>query len=78
MLKKMLESQTKILPSEGREGIDRQGDGKNPEPIRQRGDQEVETRKGEERIPLLEPIPKEESSRGYEERHKEVGQERMC
>ncbi|PKU74064.1 hypothetical protein MA16_Dca011774 [Dendrobium catenatum] len=71
MLKKVLEGQTIISPSEGREGTDNQGDGKNPKPIRQRGDQEVETRKGEEKIPLLDLIPREEQGRGYEDRHEE-------
>ncbi|PKU71461.1 putative aarF domain-containing protein kinase [Dendrobium catenatum] len=71
MLKKVLEEQTKILPSEVSEGDDNHEDRKNPKTIRQMGDQLVETRKGEEKIPLLEPISREELGRGYEERHEE-------
>ncbi|KAL0921922.1 hypothetical protein M5K25_005871 [Dendrobium thyrsiflorum] len=40
MLKKMLEGQTKISPSEVREGADSLESGENPKPIRQREDQE--------------------------------------
>ncbi|KAL0912714.1 hypothetical protein M5K25_018706 [Dendrobium thyrsiflorum] len=58
-MRKMLEVQIKITPLEARGAVGNQGSGENPNPIRQRED--VEILEGEERIPLLEPIPREES-----------------
>ncbi|KAL0917295.1 hypothetical protein M5K25_012348 [Dendrobium thyrsiflorum] len=76
MLKKLLKSQPKTVSSETREATDNQGCGENPNPIRRREDEEVEILEGEERIPPLEPNPREEPGRGYGERHEKVGHER--
>ncbi|KAL0906843.1 hypothetical protein M5K25_025369 [Dendrobium thyrsiflorum] len=75
LLKKVLESQTKKMLSEVREVIDSQGSGENPKPIRRREDQKVKILEGTEKMLPLEPIPREESGRGYVERHDGVGQE---
>ncbi|KAL0917947.1 hypothetical protein M5K25_013056 [Dendrobium thyrsiflorum] len=76
MLKKLFEGQTKILPSKVREAADSQGSGENPKPIRRREDQEVEILEGAEKMPHLEPIPREESGREYVERREGLGHER--
>ncbi|KAL0925815.1 hypothetical protein M5K25_004185 [Dendrobium thyrsiflorum] len=75
LLKKLLEGQSKTASSEVREASDNPGSGENSKPIRQREDQEVKTRKREERIPSLEPISREEPGRGYGERRGEEEEE---
>ncbi|KAL0925049.1 hypothetical protein M5K25_003356 [Dendrobium thyrsiflorum] len=77
MMKKLLEGQSKTTSSEAREASSNLGSGENSNLIRQREDQ-VETQKGKEKMPPLEPIPMGEPSRGYGEKHEEVEQERKC
>ncbi|KAL0916564.1 hypothetical protein M5K25_014087 [Dendrobium thyrsiflorum] len=75
MLKKVLEGQTKISPSEVKEGADSQGSGENPKPIKRREDQEGEILEGTEKMPPLGPIPSKESGRGYVGRRERGGHE---
>ncbi|KAL0914130.1 hypothetical protein M5K25_017638 [Dendrobium thyrsiflorum] len=75
MLKKFLEGQPKMASSKAREAFGNPGSGKNSNPIRQREDQEVNTRKEKKRIPLLEPIFREEPGRGYGEKRENVEHE---
>ncbi|KAL0918955.1 hypothetical protein M5K25_011006 [Dendrobium thyrsiflorum] len=67
MLKKVVKGQTKISPSERREGADSQGSGEDPKPIR---------RREKSRCGYFGPIPKEKSGSGYGKRQEEVEQER--
>ncbi|KAL0922363.1 hypothetical protein M5K25_006342 [Dendrobium thyrsiflorum] len=64
--------------SEAREASGNPGSGENSNLIRQKEDQEVETQKGKERMPSLEPVPMGESGKGYGEKREEVEQERRC
>ncbi|KAL0928004.1 hypothetical protein M5K25_002236 [Dendrobium thyrsiflorum] len=63
MFKKLLEGQSKTASLGTREASDNPGSGETSKPIKQREDQEVETRKREKRIPSVEPISMEEPSR---------------
>ncbi|KAH0454223.1 hypothetical protein IEQ34_016147 [Dendrobium chrysotoxum] len=61
MMRKMLEFQTKTTSSEARKVATGQESGKNPNPMRRREDQDVKILERDERMPPLEPIPREES-----------------
>ncbi|KAL0911599.1 hypothetical protein M5K25_019754 [Dendrobium thyrsiflorum] len=61
MTRKMLEFQIKMALSDAREVATGQESGENPNPISRREDQDVEILVGDKRMPLLEPIPREES-----------------
>ncbi|KAH0459117.1 hypothetical protein IEQ34_011931 [Dendrobium chrysotoxum] len=65
MLKKLLEVKTNPTTSKAREHIGGGGRGGNPNMVRERENPEVEILEGEDGIPPIEPLSREEMSIGY-------------
>ncbi|KAL0905545.1 hypothetical protein M5K25_023973 [Dendrobium thyrsiflorum] len=68
MLKKLLEVKPNTTTSETKEANGGQERGGNPNPFKERENQEVEILEGEDGMPPLEPISREEMSIEYERR----------
>ncbi|KAH0456698.1 hypothetical protein IEQ34_014605 [Dendrobium chrysotoxum] len=66
MLKKLMEMKTNPTTSEVRETVDGHGIGGNPNPSRGRKNPEVEILEGEDDMPPLEPLSREEMSQGIQ------------
>ncbi|KAL0922161.1 hypothetical protein M5K25_006126 [Dendrobium thyrsiflorum] len=68
ILKKLLELKTNPTTSEARETIGGHGRGGNPNMSSERENPEIEILEGEDDMPPLEPLSKEERSTGFERR----------
>ncbi|KAI0500720.1 hypothetical protein KFK09_018936 [Dendrobium nobile] len=73
MMKKLLEMKTNPAASEVRETTDGHGVGGNPNPVRGRRNPEVEILEGEDDMPPLEPLSREDMSLGYDRRGADFG-----
>ncbi|KAH0467853.1 hypothetical protein IEQ34_002886 [Dendrobium chrysotoxum] len=73
MMKKLLEMKTNSATSEVRETTDGHGVGGNPNPSRERSMSEVEILEGENDMPPLEPLSREEMSMRYDRRGADFG-----
>ncbi|PKU81459.1 hypothetical protein MA16_Dca015864 [Dendrobium catenatum] len=68
MMKKLLEMKTNPTSSEARETTGDRGVGGNPNPLRGRRNPDVEILEGEDDMPPLEPLSREEMSMGNDRR----------
>ncbi|KAL0916282.1 hypothetical protein M5K25_013778 [Dendrobium thyrsiflorum] len=68
MLKKLLEDKSKTIVPDTRVATGDQRSGGNPNMFRGRENQEVEILEGEDAMPPLEPLSREEMGMGYERR----------
>ncbi|KAL0928619.1 hypothetical protein M5K25_000524 [Dendrobium thyrsiflorum] len=68
MMRKMLEDKQKPATLESMETTDGYGRGGNPNPFRGRENPEVEVLEGDDGMPPLEPLSREEMSMGYDRR----------
>ncbi|KAL0907927.1 hypothetical protein M5K25_022383 [Dendrobium thyrsiflorum] len=75
MMRKMFEDKQKPATLESKETTRGHGRGGNPNPFRGRKNSEVEVLEGDDRMPPLEPLSREEMSMGYDKRgHANGGQ----
>ncbi|KAH0463358.1 hypothetical protein IEQ34_007940 [Dendrobium chrysotoxum] len=77
MLKKLLEVKTNPTTSKAREHVGGSGSGGNPNIFRGRENPEVEILEGEDGIPPLESLSREEMSIGYARKDQRVDEEMM-
>ncbi|KAL0904110.1 hypothetical protein M5K25_026184 [Dendrobium thyrsiflorum] len=73
LMKKMLEDKQKPATSESKKAIGGHGGGRNPNPFRGRENPEVEVLEGDDGMPPLEPLSREEMSMGYDRRDDDDG-----